>query len=131
MPPLYEQRSNLISQNVSLIQRWLALLPTEEQRNVIESMVRRFSLPELRAMREHVAAEVAKKEDPRCLTPSLPEAERLSRLARGPLRAGRRRRRAYRPRCQAGSRYRKPMATDEGNLYTCPFIRQRIRRFGA
>ena len=25
MPPLYEQRSNLISQNVSLIQRWLAL----------------------------------------------------------------------------------------------------------
>ena len=62
MPPLYEQRSNLISQNVSLIQRWLALLPTEEQRYVIESMVRRFSLPELRAMREHVAAEVAKKE---------------------------------------------------------------------
>ena len=40
MPPLYEQRS-LISQNVSLIQRWLALLPTEDQRNVIESMVRR------------------------------------------------------------------------------------------
>ena len=45
MPPLYEQRSNLISQNVSLILRWLALLPTEEQRYVIESMVRRFSLP--------------------------------------------------------------------------------------
>ena len=59
MPPLYEQRATLIAENVTLILQWLTLLPPEHQRYLIESMVRRYTLAELRAMRAHVAGEVA------------------------------------------------------------------------
>jgi hypothetical protein len=62
MPPLYEQRSKLIEENTDLIVRWLALLPPDRQRNVIEGFVRRYTLPQLRAMNVHVAEQVAAAE---------------------------------------------------------------------
>lgn len=62
MTPLYQQRSELIAANVTLILRWLELLTPEHRRYVIESMVRRFSLPQLRVMQDHVASEIARAE---------------------------------------------------------------------
>jgi hypothetical protein len=58
MTPLYEQRSILIAENVELLMRWLALLPPDNQRHVIRSMVARYTLPQLRAMHDHVAEQV-------------------------------------------------------------------------
>jgi hypothetical protein len=54
MTPLYEQRSILIAENVELLMRWLALLPPDNQRHVIRSMVARYTLPQLRAMHDQL-----------------------------------------------------------------------------
>jgi hypothetical protein len=62
MPPLYQQRTELIAENTELTLRWLALLSPEGQRNVIESMVCNYTLPQLKAMHAHVTEQVAKAE---------------------------------------------------------------------
>lgn len=62
MPPLYQQRTELITANTDLIMRWLALLPPEDQGHVIRGMVRRYSLPQLKVMNAHVAEQVARAE---------------------------------------------------------------------
>jgi hypothetical protein len=62
MPPLWEQRGELIAENTELTLRWLALLRPEGQRNVIESMVRNYTLPQLKMMNAHVTEQVAKAE---------------------------------------------------------------------
>jgi hypothetical protein len=62
MPPLYQQRTELIAENTELTLRWLALLTPKGQRNVIESMVRNYTLPQLKRMREHVTEQVARAE---------------------------------------------------------------------
>jgi len=62
MPPLYQQRAELIEANTDLTMRWLALLTPEHQRNVIDSMVRNYTLPQLKMMNAHVSEQVAKTE---------------------------------------------------------------------
>jgi hypothetical protein len=62
MPPLYQQRAELIAANTDLLLRWLALLRPEGQRNVIRSMVRSYKLPQLKLVHTHLLAEVAAAE---------------------------------------------------------------------
>ena len=59
MPPLYEQRRILIEENTTLIKRWLSVLDERGKRNVISSMVKKYTLPELRQMRDHVRHQIA------------------------------------------------------------------------
>ena len=59
MPPLYEQRSVLCLENTDLILEWLALLEPSGRKNLIYSMVRRFSLPELKDMNAWVKQQIA------------------------------------------------------------------------
>jgi hypothetical protein len=54
MAPLWQQRSELIDENTRLICKWLADLDDEGKYNVIHSMVRNFTIKDLRAMRDHV-----------------------------------------------------------------------------
>jgi hypothetical protein len=62
MPPLYQQRAELIQTNTDLLLRWLALLDAERQRMVIESMVRSYKLPQLKDVHTHLQIEVGLEE---------------------------------------------------------------------
>jgi len=59
MPTLYEQRSVLISENTDLILRWLAVLDERGKHNVIRSMVKKYTLAQLRQMQDHVQQQIA------------------------------------------------------------------------
>jgi len=58
MPPLWEQRAKLIEENTDLLVEWLSLLAPKGQRNVLRSMVRRFTLPQLSLSNEHMKGEI-------------------------------------------------------------------------
>lgn len=58
MAPLWEQRRNLIDANAKLMREWLRQLPPEQQLNLFESMLRKYSVTELRAMNTHLKAQV-------------------------------------------------------------------------
>ena len=60
MVPLYIQRDELVKENTRLILEWLALADDCERREIVESMVRRFSLPQLKESNLHVAREIAR-----------------------------------------------------------------------
>lgn len=60
MPPLYEQRAKLIDEVTKLVLEWLSLLDDEGKYNLISSMVRRYSLTDLRSARGHANEQVAK-----------------------------------------------------------------------
>jgi hypothetical protein len=59
MPPLYQQRAELIETNTDLLLQWLTLSSPETQRNIIRSMVKKYTLPQLRIIEVHLRAEVA------------------------------------------------------------------------
>ena len=63
-PPLGDQRATLIAENAELVLRWLELLDTSSQRNVIASMVRRYPLEDLRAMNAHVQEQIKRYSPP-------------------------------------------------------------------
>jgi hypothetical protein len=59
MTALHEQRRQLVEENASLIQQWMALMDAERQLTLLRSMVWTYSLPELKTMNTHVKERLA------------------------------------------------------------------------
>ena len=59
MAALHEQRRQLVEENARLIQQWLALMDAERQLTLLRSMVRTYSLQELRVMNAHIREQLA------------------------------------------------------------------------
>jgi len=63
MTPQYEQRRELVRENATIIRQWLALSDDGTQEEILRSLVKEFSLPDLRKMNAHVKEQLAKTQE--------------------------------------------------------------------
>ena len=59
MTPLWEQRDELIKADTKLILQWLDLLDANGRESLMWSMLKRFTLPQLKAIHQHATEQIA------------------------------------------------------------------------